>query len=88
MRDRLAEYAEELGELERELTGEMLALEKQLAFVDAELALMETSKEEIMRSWFLKVRLERDCRIITLLHKVVLTDWETLGISINGINLL
>ena len=37
-RDRLAEYAAELDELERELTGEMTAREKQLAVVDAELA--------------------------------------------------
>ena len=37
-RDRLAEYAAELDEPERELAGEMTAREKQLAVVDAELA--------------------------------------------------
>lgn len=41
-----------MDELERELTGEMIVLEKQLAVVDAELAMMETSKEEIIRLRF------------------------------------
>jgi len=48
-RDRLAEYAAELDELEQELTGEMIALEKQLANVDAELAKLPENKERILR---------------------------------------
>ncbi|MEA5049743.1 MAG: hypothetical protein VB034_14210 [Eubacteriales bacterium] len=48
-RDRLAEYAAELDELERELTGEMIALEKQLAAVDAELAKLPENQEKILR---------------------------------------
>ncbi len=48
-RDRLAEYAAELDELERELTGEMIALEKQLAFVDAELAKLPENQEKILK---------------------------------------
>lgn len=48
-RDRLAEYAAELDELEHELTGEMIALEKQLAFVDAELAKLPEIQEKVLR---------------------------------------
>ena len=48
-RDRLAEYAAELDELEHELTGEMIALEKQLAFVDAELAKLPQVQEQVLR---------------------------------------
>lgn len=48
-RDRLAEYAAELDELERELTGEMIALEKQLAFVDAELTKLPEIQEKVLR---------------------------------------
>lgn len=48
-RDRLAEYAAELDELERELTGEMIALEKQLVFVDAELAKLPENQEKVLR---------------------------------------
>ena len=48
-RDRLAEYAVELDELERELTGEMIALEKQLVVVDAELAKMPENQEKVLR---------------------------------------
>jgi DNA-directed RNA polymerase specialized sigma24 family protein len=48
-RDRLAEYAAELDELERELTGEMIALEKQLAVVDAELAKLPENQEKVLR---------------------------------------
>lgn len=48
-RDRLAEYVAEMDELERELTGEMIALEKQLAVVDAELAKLPENKGEILR---------------------------------------
>ena len=48
-RDRLAEYVAELDELERELTGEMIALEKQLVFVDAELAKLPENQEKVMR---------------------------------------
>jgi len=51
-RDRLAEYVAELDELERQLTGEMIALEKQLVFVDAELARMTIAQEEIIRLRF------------------------------------
>lgn len=47
-RDRLAEYAAELDELERELTGEMIELEKQLVTVDAELAKLPELKEKII----------------------------------------
>ncbi len=49
MRDRLAEYAAELDELEHELTGEMIALEKQLAFVDMELAKLPENQEKVLR---------------------------------------
>jgi len=48
-RDRLAEYAAELDELEHELTGEMIALEKQLAFVDAELTKLPEIQEKVLR---------------------------------------
>lgn len=49
IRDRLAEYVAELDELERQLTGEMIALEKQLAFVDAELARLPENHEKVLR---------------------------------------
>ena len=48
-RDRLAEYAAELDELERELTGEMITLEKQLVTVDAELAKLPEKQEKVLR---------------------------------------
>lgn len=48
-RDRLAEYVAELDELERQLTGEMIALEKQLVFVDAELAKLPENQEKVLR---------------------------------------
>ena len=48
-RDRLAEYAAELDELESELTEEMIALEKQLAIVDAELAKLPENQEKVLR---------------------------------------
>lgn len=48
-RDRLAEYVAELDELERELTGEMIALEKQLVIVDAELAKLPENQEKVLR---------------------------------------
>ncbi len=48
-RDRLAEYAAELDELERELTGEMIALEKQLVGVDTELAKLPENQEKVLR---------------------------------------
>ena len=48
-RDRLAEYAAELEGLERELTGEMIALEKQLVAVDAELAKLPENQEKVLR---------------------------------------
>lgn len=48
-RDRLAEYAAELDELERELTGEMIALEKQLVDVDADLAKVPENQEKVLR---------------------------------------
>lgn len=51
-RDRLAEYVAELDELERELTGEMIALEKQLAVVDAELAKLPENQEKVLRLRF------------------------------------
>lgn len=53
-RDRLAEYAAELDELERELTGEIIALEKQLAVVDAELAKLPESQEKVLRLRYLE----------------------------------
>ena len=52
-RDRLAEYAAELDELERELTGEMIALEKQLSVVDAELAKLPENQEKVLRLRFI-----------------------------------
>ena len=48
-RDRLAEHVAELDELERELTGEMIALEKQLVIVDAELARLPEHQERVLR---------------------------------------
>ena len=48
-RDRLAEYVAELDELERQLTGEMIALEKQLVVVDAELAKLPENQEKVLR---------------------------------------
>lgn len=53
-RDRLAEYAAELDELERELTGEMIAMEKQLVYVDAELAKLPENQEKVLRLRFLE----------------------------------
>ena len=52
-RDRLAEYAAELDEPERELTREMIALEKQLAVVDAELAKLPENQEKVLRLRYL-----------------------------------
>ena len=51
-RDRLAEYAAELDELERELTGEMIALEKQIAAVDAELAKLPAERGHVLKCRF------------------------------------
>ena len=48
-RDRLAEYVAELDELESQLTGEMIALEKQLVFVDADLAKLPENQEKVLR---------------------------------------
>ena len=48
-RDRLAEYVAELDGLERQLTGEMIALEKQLVVVDAELAKLPENQEKVLR---------------------------------------
>lgn len=48
-RDRIAEYVAELDELERQLTGEMIALEKQLVVVDAELAKLPENQEKVLR---------------------------------------
>lgn len=48
-RDRLAEYVAELDELEQQLTGEMIALEKQLVVVDAELAKLPENQEKVLR---------------------------------------
>ena len=52
-RDRLAEYVAELDELERQLTGEMIALEKELVFVDAELAKLPENQEKVLRQRYL-----------------------------------
>lgn len=49
MRDRLAEYVAELDELERQLTGEMIAQEKQLVIVDAELTKLPENQEKVLR---------------------------------------
>jgi len=51
--DRLAEYVAELDGLERELTGEMITLEKQLVAVDAELAKMPENQERVLRLRFI-----------------------------------
>ena len=48
-RDRLAEYVAELDGLERELTGEVIALEKQLVSVDAELVKLPDNQEKVLR---------------------------------------
>lgn len=48
-RDRLAEYVAELDDLERQMTGEMIALEKQLVFVDVELAKLPENQEKVLR---------------------------------------
>jgi DNA-directed RNA polymerase specialized sigma24 family protein len=48
-RDRLAEYVAELDELERELTSELISLEKKLLAVDAELAKMPENQEKVLR---------------------------------------
>jgi len=53
-RDRLAEYAAELDGLERELTVEVIALEKQLAVVDSELAKLPENQEEVLRLRYLE----------------------------------
>ena len=50
----MAEYAAELDELERELTGEMIELEKQLVAVDAELAKLPENQEKVLRSRYLE----------------------------------
>jgi len=59
-RDRLAEYAAELDELERELTGEMIALEKQLVVVDAELAKLPENQEKVLRLRYIENMRWRD----------------------------
>lgn len=59
-RDRLAEYAAELDELEHELTGEMITLEKQLVVVDAELAKLPEINERIMRMRYIEGNRWRD----------------------------
>jgi len=48
-RDRLAEYVGELDALERELTSEMIILEKQLVAVDAALAKVSPKQERICK---------------------------------------
>jgi len=48
-RDRLAEHVAELDGLERELTGEMITLEKQLVVVDAELTKLPENQEKVLR---------------------------------------
>ena len=48
-RDRLAEYAAELDELERELTGEMIALEKKIKKIDALLRILNPMQESVIR---------------------------------------
>ena len=53
-RDRLAEYVAELDELERDLTGEMIALEKRLVEVDAELAKLPENQEKVLRLRYIK----------------------------------
>ncbi len=48
-RDRLAEYVAELDELELQLTGEMITLEKQIVVVDAELSKLPENQEKVLR---------------------------------------
>lgn len=52
-RDRLAEYVADLDELERQLTGEMIALEKQIVVVDAELTKLPDIQEQVLRLRYL-----------------------------------
>ena len=59
-RDRLAEYVAELDVLERELTGEMIALEKQLVIVDAELAMLPENQEKVLRLRFCEAKRWKD----------------------------
>ena len=54
MRDRLAENVAELDELERQLTGEMIALEKKLVIVDAELAKLPENQEKVFSARYVK----------------------------------
>lgn len=53
-RDRLAEYVADLDELERQLTGEMITLEKQLAIVDAELANLPENHERVLKMRYIQ----------------------------------
>ncbi len=48
-RDRLAEYAADLDELESELTGEMITLERAVMAVDPALAALPPNQEIVLR---------------------------------------
>jgi len=49
MRDRLAEYVAELDELERELTGEVITLERAVMVVDHALTMLPRNQEIVLR---------------------------------------
>lgn len=54
MRDRLAEYVAQLDELEQELTGEMIVLEKQVQIVSKKILSLTGIQEMIIRSRFIE----------------------------------
>jgi len=64
-RDRLAEYVAELDALERELTGELISLEKKLFVVDAELSNLPVLDGTILELRYSKAMKWKDIANIT-----------------------
>ena len=59
-------YIAGFAELERELTGEMIALEKRLAVVDAELAKLPGNREKVLRLRYIEgMKWERIAEVIS-----------------------